>query len=71
MKHKCPVINGKWYYTAFFLNDNKDLLRLLKSFIDKPNEEKFFLILNELRKELGNKRLAKELTQELIVKIAK
>jgi hypothetical protein len=56
-------------YTAFFLNDNKDLLRLLKSFIDKPDEEKFFLILNELRQELGNNRLAKELTQELIVKI--
>lgn len=50
------------------MNDKISLIRLLSDFIKEPNANKLFLILNEIRQELGSKKFNKEIVQELVIK---
>lgn len=56
------------WYTDCFMNDKISLIRLLSDFIKEPNANKLFLILNEIRQELGSKKFNKEIVQELVIK---
>ena len=44
------------------------IIRLLSDFIKEPDENKLFLILNEIRQELGSKKFNKDIVQELVIK---
>jgi hypothetical protein len=56
------------WYTNCFMNEKISLIRLFSDFIKDPDETKLYLILNEIRQELGSKKFNKEIFQELIIK---